>query len=1123
MRRILSTALSILVLLLSTFTPAIGQEPIPTDTVGDLWLPMVSSANTSSQRADLEPVDPDEAGLHVIPGRSFSVSKNAPDVESRFQPRTPMDPSSLQPLSVIVTFDESLTAERLAAEAQGRVIHRYNKVFRGASLFLPESNLGLVADLEGVTGIYLDQLLELDTEVSPHFIGAPTAWSALGGQSSAGEGVIVGILDSGIWPEHPSVSDPDPLGNAYAPPPVVPGSNGYGGGGPRSTCDFGNTAWNASDAPFTCNNKLIGAYSFIDTYKIFSGLIPSEFDSARDDNGHGTHTLTTAAGNAGVSASLLGVPRGTVSGVAPRAHVIAYKVCGDTGCFSSDSVAAVEQAILDGVDVINFSISGGGDPYNDIVSLAFLAAYDNGVLVSPSAGNSGPGPNTVAHREPWTLTVGASTTDRHFLSTVTLTAGGDTLMLEGASVTDGVSTPTSVVLASDFGDGLCLTPFPPGTFSGEIVICERGAIARVAKSFNVAEGGAGGMLLYNPVLQGLATDNHFIPSVHLENDAGILLLDFMSTHTGVTATFTPGTATTVQGDKMAAFSSRGGASQSLGISKPDVTAPGVQILAGNTPLPATVSGGQPGELFQSIQGTSMSAPHATGSAALLAALHPDWTPGEIKSALMLTALTDGVVKEDGSTPGDPFDYGSGRIDLNVAGANTVVMDESAANYLALESELWNSNYPSLYIPVMAGLMTVERTLRNVTDKKQEFDVSVEAPADLIVQVGEINNKGDFKEKKKIKVEKSGTGSFGIHVDARDVPLNEVRHATIRFENRKSDEELIFPVTIVRRQAAVTITKDCDPATIAKKEITTCTISVENTSFDPVTVRVEDEMPKELSLDKKSIVGGDNKGNTVFFEGALFGAAPPVVNAAVTPPSAFGYFPLSTFGVTPMSASDESIVNFGVPAFEYAGELYSQIGVVSNGYAVVGGGTGADVNFINSDFPNPAAPNNVLAPFWTDLNPDAGGALRIAILSAGPDSWIVVEWEGVPNFGDGAINDFQIWIGVDGDSSPGEEIFFVYGPDVSAGDGGFLTVGAENKFGNSGQSVYFDGAGALPTPTNTTGYEVSVFSTPGTPGETHEISFEAKGKKEGSYSNYAIMTSDSLAGDSVAAFYGHVTK
>jgi len=494
---------------------------------------------------------------------------------------TKLDTQSSDTKAYLAYVDSRLNAfEATLTQAipEAKVVHRYRAVIGGASLLVPENRVEALASLGGVRAIYADEVLQVETEASPAFIGAPTAWGQLGGQGSAGEGVVVGVLDTGVWPEHPSFSDPDPFGKAYDPPP----------GGPY-TCDFGDTTFNPNDAAFTCNNKLIGAYDFLNTYKAVIGLLPDEFDSARDADGHGTHTSTTAAGNGGVAATMLGVNRGLVSGIAPRAHVIMYKVCGDQGCFSSDSAAAVDQAVMDGVDVTNFSISGGNDPYSDVVELAFLNAYAAGVFAAHSAGNSGPGADTVAHRGPWVTTVGASTTDRHFLSTVTLTGivSGTTsvtatLMISGASVTDGIITPTLVVSAADFGDELCLNPFTSGTFNGEIVVCKRGAIARVEKSFNVEQGGAGGLLLYNPVLQGLATDNHFIPSVHLENDSGVALLDFMDNHTEVKATFTPGVATTVQGDKMAAFSSRGGPGQTLGVSKPDITAPGVQILVNSS-------------------------------------------------------------------------------------------------------------------------------------------------------------------------------------------------------------------------------------------------------------------------------------------------------------------------------------------------------------------------------------------------------------------------------------------------------------------------------------------------------------------------------------------------------------
>jgi subtilisin family serine protease len=828
-----------------------------------------------------------------------------------------------------------------------RIIHRFETIIGGVSVIVPADELATVKALPGVKAVYPDELRQLDTEQSPFFINADKAWQQLGGVENAGEGVIVGGLDSGIWPEHPSFADPDPAGKAYpAPPPTWTGS----------VCDFGNTAFNPDDAPFTCNNKLIGAYQFMATYKAVIGLQPTEFDSARDSNGHGSHTQSTSSGNHSVDASIFGIPRGMTNGIAPRAHVVMGRVCGISGCFSSDSAAAVQQLVADGVDIINFSIAGGSDPYNDTVSLAFRDAYNAGVLVTPSAGNSGPGADTVGHREPWTLTVGASTTDRHFISDITLSAGnGDVLGLHGASVTGGISTPTDVIFPPA-GSELCLTPFAPGTFSGEIVICQRGVIARVAKSFNVSAGGAGGMLLYNPVLQGLATDNHFIPSVHLESGEGVALLDFMGTHTGVTATFTQGEAKTVQGDVMAAFSSRGGPGQTLGISKPDVTAPGVQILAAHSPLPEDVTGGLPGQLFQSIQGTSMSAPHVAGAAALVKAAHPDWGPGQIKSAIMMTARAKDVTKEDGISPADPFDLGSGRIRPDKAALPTATISETTANFIALEDELWNANYPSLYIPLMPGQFTVSRSLHNETNRNTNWKFEINSPSDV-----------DVTTPNKIRVGPHGDASFDIGIDATNVPVGEVRHAEVKLSSSGSPD-LVFPISFVRRDnEAVTLDKACAPATFPRFDMTSCTITLENTSFGgSATVHVFDQLPRELDLISGSVIGAVATDNAVEADVTLAPASPPLVNVAVDPlASPFGYFPLSLFGSSiDIGATDESIANFSVPSFDYAGESYNTIGIVSNGYVVVGGGTGADVNFINSNLPDPAIPNNVVAPFWT---------------------------------------------------------------------------------------------------------------------------------------------------------------
>ncbi len=217
-----------------------------------------------------------------------------------------------------------------------KVIYRYRTVFGGVSVVLPENRLNDLAALPGVKNVYPDRFRKKDTDSSPAFISAPKLWGKVGGQENAGQGIIIGVIDTGVWPEHLSFSNPDPEGVAYpAPPPQwVPGA---------PVCE----APTDGTSPLTCNNKLIGARKFLNTYKQETGLGPGEFDSPRDSDGHGTHTASTAAGNYGVNASVLGVPIGVVSGIAPRAHVAVYKALGAEGGRDSDLVAAIDQAVAD--------------------------------------------------------------------------------------------------------------------------------------------------------------------------------------------------------------------------------------------------------------------------------------------------------------------------------------------------------------------------------------------------------------------------------------------------------------------------------------------------------------------------------------------------------------------------------------------------------------------------------------------------------------------------------------------------------------------------------------------------------------------------------------------------------
>ncbi|HET6899447.1 MAG TPA: S8 family serine peptidase, partial [Vicinamibacteria bacterium] len=801
---------------------------------------------------------------------------------------------------------------------------------------------------------------------------------------------------------------------------------------------------------------------------------------------------------------------------------------------------AIEQAIVDGVDVINFSIGGGQNPYADAVSLAFLDAYAAGVFVAAAGGNSGPGANTVDHREPWVTTAAASTTDKGFQGSAALRATGATLALTGISSTSDLATESPVVLsatAPGYANDLCQVPAPAHSLDGKIVACKRGVNARVAKSANVAAGGAVGMILYN-VPGGAAdldADVHVVPSLHIDAAQGTTLVTFLGAHPDTTGKIAGGADDlSGQGDVTAAFSSRGGPGQTLGISKPDVAAPGVNILAANTPVLAEATLPQ-GQLFQIISGTSMASPHVAGAGALLHQLHPSWTPGQIKSALMMTANTDNTVKEDGTTPATPFDVGSGRIDLTVAGSPGLTISETAENYIALAGNLQTSNYPSLYVPVMAGRAVVQRTLKSVDRKNRNWKITVEEPSDLDITVPRV-----------VELRKGGQKTITIFVDASAVPLGQTRHAFLHFTSRgdgrddfdddhhkhhhrrdhdhddDDDIELSFPITVVRQQGDVTLDKTCDPLTLAKGATTTCTIRFANTTFNDETATVFDLVPNEL--DVKSVTGASRLGNLVFFQGNVKAALPPQVGIQAAPGSSpAGYLPLRLFGIAKVAGvNDETITNFNVPAFLFAGQTYTRIGVVSNGYVVVGGGTAADVNFLNQSLPSVAPPNNVLAPFWSDLDPSkspATGGVRVGTLTDGVDTWLVVDFDRVPNFSSTtAVNSFQVWIRLAAASGAVQDITYTYGATTS-GDGNLLTVGAENFLGNRGANYYYNGTGALPTTTT----ELQVTGAPGAPGETKTITITAKGDKVGTWRNCAEMFAPSVFGEATSCVEGEVTK
>ncbi len=645
----------------------------------------------------------------------------------------------------------------------GSKIYSYTYSLNGFAAVLTHSQATKLAGAAGVASVEPDGLHKKTTENSPSFLGLDDPSNGLWTAGYDGEDVIVGIIDTGIWPEHPSFSDQKDLVDrpgasgkrnlAYGPPPT----SWHG------RCQSGEL-WSQDD----CNNKLIGARYFLAGFEKH-GIIKNDYKSARDADGHGSHTASTAAGNAGVEASIFGVDRGTVSGMAPRARIAVYKgLWNDQGGFTSDLAAAIDAAVADGVDVINYSIGSDTPAYVSADAFSFLFANRGGVFSAVSAGNAGPGAGTVGApaAAPWVMTVGASTQNRTFEGSVTL---GNGVEYFGATVTAGTGS-LPVVDAARAGDELCrVGALNPAVVSGRIVLCLRGAIARVDKSLAVSMAGGAGMVLYNPNdTQALVTDNHWVPSVHINFTDGSAIKAYIAGISGATAQLAGGAATAAQGSVMADFSSRGPNGADANLLKPDVIAPGVNILAGNTPTPFS---GAPGQLFQSISGTSMSSPHVAGLAALITQAHPTWTPDQIKSALMLTARQD-VVKEDGTTDADAFDFGAGHVVPNSAVDPGITMTpadtlrNSLFKYIGFTCVNWeflwapgtcpfvggpvdptDLNLPSIAIAQLVGSETTTRTFTSVDSDEVTWTSSIDGlagidvtlPASVTLTAGEVES------------------------------------------------------------------------------------------------------------------------------------------------------------------------------------------------------------------------------------------------------------------------------------------------------------------------------------------------------------------------------------------------
>ncbi len=571
-----------------------------------------------------------------------------------------------------------------------------------------------VAGLPGVTLVEPEFMRAPRTDAGPQWIGAAQVWSGVNGLSSRGEGVVIGIIDSGINRGHPSFAAIGPV-------------DAYVHTNPRGAV-FGLCIANAS----FCNGKLIGLYDFT----ICTGVHNSTDCNDREPNvgldpdGHGTHVSSTAAGNlvnAFITVAGRSIPR-QISGVAPHANLIHYKACEEEeDCRGSWVLAAINRAVEDRVAVINYSIGADArDPWGTSDSLAMLNAREAGVVVVVAAGNSGPGEGSIdaPSNSPWVIAAANTTHDRAIANRLVDLAGGNTSppqggVLLGVGLTDAYG-PASIVVPLDFpgcsiGSNIdsppsgISNPFVGRVFNGEIVVCARGTQARLAKSNNVRLAGGGGMVLTNTALEGESTvaDAHSIPATHIGFQDGTLLRHWLAGGSGHRGRIEGAEVRSVpqMADLLNSVSGRGPPSVE-GILKPTISAPGTSILA---------AAGE-GNGFAFLTGTSMATPHVAGTVALLRALKPNWSVSDIESALVTTALPV-VRSSDGTRIATPYEQGSGRVsaaDAVRAGLSfPVTPAEFRAAQPALGGQPKNLNQAALVEPLCFERCGFNRQVRDL--------------------------------------------------------------------------------------------------------------------------------------------------------------------------------------------------------------------------------------------------------------------------------------------------------------------------------------------------------------------------------------------------------------------------
>ncbi|KAK7262797.1 hypothetical protein RJT34_30378 [Clitoria ternatea] len=636
-------------------------------------------------------------------------------------------------------------------QAQASHVYSYRHGFRGFAAKLSDEQASQISKMPGVVSVFPNSKRKLHTTHSWDFMGLldDQTMETLGYSIKNQENIIIGFIDTGIWPESPSFSDTDM-------PAVPPGWKGQ--------CQSGE-AFNAS----SCNMKVIGARYYMSGYEAEEESDAKvSFRSARDSSGHGSHTASIAAGRYVANMNYMGLAGGGARGGAPMSRIAVYKTCWDSGCYDVDLLAAFDDAIRDGVHILSLSLgaeSPQGDYFNDAISVGSFHAASRGVLVVASAGNEGSA-TSATNLAPWILTVAASSTDRDFTSDIIL-GSGVKIMGESLSVLE-MNASTRIISASEARAGY-FTPYQSSyclesslnktKTKGKVLVCrhaERSTESKVQKSKVVKEAGGVGMILVDETDQDVAIP-FVIPSAIVGKKIGEQILSYLkTTRKPMSRIFRAKTVLGAQpAPRVAAFSSKGPNALNPEILKPDITAPGLNILAAWSPAA--------GKMFNILSGTSMACPHVTGIATIVKAVHPSWSPSAIKSAIMTTATVldkrhRPIIADPEQRRANAFDYGSGFVNPSRVLDPGLIYDLEPADFVAFLCSLgydqrslhlvtrdnstcdralstaYDLNYPSIAVPNLRDSFSVTRIVTNVGKARSVYRAIVSSPPGVNVTV-----------------------------------------------------------------------------------------------------------------------------------------------------------------------------------------------------------------------------------------------------------------------------------------------------------------------------------------------------------------------------------------------------